>query len=439
MFGCRIDSVAYNGGVWFVVCGFNVIRQTVSICLTQTHWIIYKVWRTTMDNSTQYDVDYNLKFFKLCETRGFDTTHVTFTCSLTAYEIDTLTFLLAEYFNQQHLFKFDKLTFFNQYKYVIDVIKRDYEQKTDSEAEVKQIFRLFIDNDFIGQVPSFQVIMKSVQPYYKPIEGVCVEFCEECAPKHKLECIRCRATYMSEALSLLDSSLQEGWDIFFRPMLGLPLLFFALFKTNMSEVDQEVFNVDSIVTNTLLQFFYNLLADKATPQYWNFKKCNPLIESCREYMLGVQNIEYLLVNLNNSTYNTKMYTPLRQFMEKNFSAKQIGKLIHKIFNGFYLRVFLEAKKRNDERVVNKGAKGVIVCNPADLELRNVCRVLFREYGEEEFEAMIEKLGAIKGQLFAEITSNFVIPKQCVVRLFNKYNLKNDVGRLMQKSVRLGVI
>nr|AUF81984.1 p48 [Cryptophlebia leucotreta granulovirus] len=392
-----------------------------------------------MNNSTQYDIDYNLNFFKLCETRGFENIHVTFTCSLTAYEIDTLTFLLAEYFNQQNLFQFEKLTFFNQYKYVIDVIKRDYEQKTESEVEVKQIFKLFIENDFIGQVPSFQVIMKSVKPYLKPIESVTVDFSKCSVCKQKLNCINCKANYMSEALSLLDSSLQNGWDIFFRPMLGMPLLFFALFKTNMNDVDQEVFNVDNIVTNALLQFFYNLLADKATPQYWNFKKCNHLIESCREYMLGVQNVEFLLANLNNNTYNTKIYTPLRQFMEKNFSTKQIGKLIHKIFNGFYLRIFLEAKKKNDERVITKGAKGVIVCNPADLELRNICRVLFREYDCNEFEDVIKKLYAIKGELFTEITSNFIIPKQCVVKLFNKYNLKNDVGKLMQKTVRLGLI
>nr|QNN89539.1 P45/P48 [Pieris brassicae granulovirus] len=115
--------------------------------------------------------------------------------------------------------------------------------------------------------------------------------------------------------------------------------FFALFKTNMSEVDEQVFSVDSIITNTLLQFFYNLLSDKATPQFWNFKKCNPLIESCREYVLGAQNVEYLLLNLNSSTYNTKIYTPLRQFMEKHFGTKQIGKLIHKIFIGFTCAFF----------------------------------------------------------------------------------------------------
>ncbi|ACZ63554.1 P45/P48 [Pieris rapae granulovirus Wuhan] len=387
-------------------------------------------------NNTQFEIQYNLKFYKLCKERGIDTTYVTFTCSLTVFEIDTLTFLLAEYFNQQHLFNFDKLTFFNQYKYVIDVIKRDYEEKTDSETEVKQIFKLFIDNDFIAQVPCFQTIMKSVRCYYNSIEGVNVNFCEECSVKQKLECIKCRATYMSEALSLLDSSLQNGWDIFFRPMLGIPLIFFALFKTNMSEVDEQVFSVDSIITNTLLQFFYNLLSDKATPQFWNFKKCNPLIESCREYVLGAQNVEYLLLNLNSSTYNTKIYTPLRQFMEKHFGTKQIGKLIHKIFIGFYLRVFLEAKKRNDQRLVSKGAKRVAVCSPAELELRNVCRVLFKEYSELDFEETITKLKTIKDELFAEISQNFVVPKECVVRLFNKYNLKNDVGRLLQKTVSL---
>ncbi|ABC61198.1 P48 [Choristoneura occidentalis granulovirus] len=388
-------------------------------------------------NESQYEIQYNLKFYKLCETRGIENTYVTFTCTMSAYEIDTLTFLLAEYFNQQSLFSFDKLTFFNQYKYVINVIKNDYEKKTDNENEVKQIFKLFIDNDFIGQMPCFQVIMKNLRPYYNNVVGVDLDFCNDCALKKKFQCLKCKATYMSEALSLLDVNLQNGWDIFFRPMLGIPLLFFALFKTNMNEVDDEVFNIDTIVTNTLLQFFYNLLSDKTTPQFWNFKKCNGLIESCREYIMGVQDTEYLLLNFNNNTYNTKIYTPLRQFMEKHFCTKQIGKLVHKIFIGFYLRIFLEAKKRNEQRLVTKGAKNMNVCFPADLELRNVCRVLFKEYNDENFEEMLQKLYAIKNELFMEISQNFVAPKECVVRLFNKYNLKNDVSMLLQKTVSLG--
>lgn len=89
-------------------------------------------------NNTQFEIQYNLKFYKLCKERGIDTTYVTFTCSLTVFEIDTLTFLLAEYFNQQHLFNFDKLTFFNQYKYVIDVIKRDYEEKRTARPRLNK-------------------------------------------------------------------------------------------------------------------------------------------------------------------------------------------------------------------------------------------------------------------------------------------------------------
>nr|WPN08695.1 p45/p48 [Cnaphalocrocis medinalis granulovirus] len=385
-------------------------------------------------NVQQYDIQYNLKFYKLCEQ--LETKHVTFTCSLNVYEIDTLTFLLAEFFQQQHLFNFDKLTFFSQYKYVIDVIKKDYEQKTNSEPEVKQMFKLFIDNDFIGQVPCFQLIMKSVRNFYNCSPTVNVAFCDKCVVLKKLQCLYCRANYMSHGLTLLDSSLQNGWDIFFKPMLGVPLLFFALFKTNMSEVDEEVFNVDNIVTNTLLQFFYNLLSDKATPQYWNFKKCNPLIKTCCEYVSGVQNVEYLLLNLNNTNYYTKTYTPLRQFMEKNFSNKQVGKLVHKIFIGFYLRIYLEAKKRNDERAIAKGAKFIVVSSPGELELRNICRVLFKDYTQDEFECVIHKLIDIKNDLCSELTNNFVASKECVVKLFNKYNLKNDVSRLLQQSVIL---
>ncbi|AKN80734.1 P48 [Diatraea saccharalis granulovirus] len=388
-------------------------------------------------SGVQYEIQYNLKFFKVA--KNVETTYVTFACHLESFEIDTLTFLLAEYFNQQHLFaNFEKFTFFSQYKYVIDVIKKDYESKTDSDVEVKQLFKLFIDNNFIGQVPSFQAIMKNLRGYYKPIDKIIPNLSCDICTMESIKCLKCRATYASEALTVLDSNLQEGWDIFFRPMLGVPLLFFVLFKTNMKEVDEEIYTVDNIITNILLQFFYNLLSDKATPQFWNFKKCIPLIESCREYVLGVSNesMEYLVLNLNSVTYNTKIYTPLRQFMEMSFSTRQIGKLIHKMFIGFYLRIFLEAKKRNDERAISKGAKGVEVCQPADLELRNVCRVLFKEYSHEEFERMMKKIKCIKDELFVEISNNFMVSKECVVRLFNKYDLKNDVSRLLYKTNNL---
>ncbi|AAP85706.1 ORF_69 [Adoxophyes orana granulovirus] len=383
-----------------------------------------------IDIDTLYEIQYDLKFYKLCETKGYDVKRVNFTCSLSLYEIDTLTFLLAEYFNQQHLFNFDKLTFFNQFKYVIDVIKNDYEKKTESEAEVKQIFKLFVENDFIGQVPMFQIIMKNLLPYYKSIEKLeNIQYCDNCATKSKLECLKCRATYMSEALSLLDESLQNGWEVFYRPMLGIPLLFFALFKSEFKEIDEDVFNVDNIVTNTLLQFFYNLLSDKATSCFWNMKKCNILIDNCRQYVIGLNDAEHLLINLNSHTYNTKLYTPLRQFVEKHFSLKQAGKLVHKIFIGFYLRIYLEAKKRNDAR--NKHKVNINVFN---IEMRNVCRVLFRDYDNDEFENIIDKIEQIRNDLFIEMSDNYVTPKECVVRMFNKYNLKNDISKLLQKAV-----
>ncbi|QOD40037.1 p48/p45 [Matsumuraeses phaseoli granulovirus] len=390
-------------------------------------------------NNAQYEIQYNLKFFKLCKTRGVDNINVTFTCSLTVYEIETLTFLLAEYFQQQHLFNFEKFTFFNRYKYVIDIIKKDYEQKTDNDVEIQQLFKLFIDNDFIDQVPSFQVIIKSVREYYNTLPGVEVNYddCEEdCEKVQKLKCLKCMGVYMSKALTLLDSSLQNGWDIFLRPMLGIPLIFFALFKTNMNQVDEQVFNVDGIITNTILQFFYNLLCDRATAQFWNFKKCNKLIETCKEYVLGARNMEYLLVNLNNSSYNTKMYTPLRQFMQKHYNTKQICKLIHKVFIGFYLRVYLEAKKRNEERIVAKGAN-IAVCSPPELELRNVCHVLFKDYTKEEFEDIINKLHEIKTELSVYVWQDYLVPKECVIKLFNKYDLKKDVSRLLHKTPAFG--
>lgn len=399
--------------------------------------------------ASSYDIEYGLKFFKVKES-GAQNCLVTFVCSLTAPEIDTVAFLLAEYFEQQHLFCFERLTFFNQYRYVIEVIKNDYERRTDTDQEVKQIFKLFIENDFIGQVPSFQMIMRSVGTYFKkmPVVDVSDVACEECGPTGKLQCLECKATYLSRGLTLLDSSLQDGWDIFFRPMLGVPIVFFALFRSDMSGVDQEVFSVDNIITNTLLQFFYNLLCDKATPQYWNFKKCLPLIEHCQDYVLGIQSqsMEYLLSNLNSTTYNTKLYAPLKQFMEQHFSTKQIGKLIHKIFIGFYLRVYLEARKKNREKMQKlismkrkrrmQEAEDSAPLDVYNLEARNICRVLFKDYTDAEFEAFMAKLECIKSELAVEVCQNLVVPKECVLKLFNKHNLKGDVSKLLQKTVEL---
>ncbi|AAS82666.1 ORF72 [Agrotis segetum granulovirus] len=391
-----------------------------------------------------HDIEYTLRFFKVTDA-GVQNSLVTFVCSLNVSEIDTVAFLLAEYFDQQHLFSFERLTFFSQYKHVIEVIKKDYEARTDTDEEVKQIFKLFIENDFIGQVPSFQLIMKSIGSYLHKIPNVDVStiVCDTC-PANKLVCLKCKATYASLGLSVMDASLQEGWDVFFRPMLGIPLLFFALFKSDMSGVDKDVFSVDNIITNILLQFFYNLLCDKATPMYWNFKKCNLLIEHTQDYVRGVSNksLEYMLHNLNSTTYNTKLYNPLKQFMEQHFSTKQIGKLIHKIFIGFFLRVYLEAKRRNIERLnqkrkrkFNEAADGLLV-DVYDLETRNICRVLFKDYDDVEFETFIEKLQGIKGELAIEVCQNLVVPKECVLRLFNKYNLKGDVSKLLQKTVSL---
>lgn len=385
---------------------------------------------------TTYDIEYGLRFYKLTKS-----SLVTFVCSLNAQEIDTVTFLLAEYFNQQHLFNFERLTFFNQYRYIIEVIKKDYDQRTDTDQEVRQIFKLFIENDFIGQVPSFQMIMKNVGSYFIKIEGVDVSAitCENCTTK--FECLQCKATYLSMGITVLDSTLQNGWDIFFRPMLGVPLIFFTLFRSDMSNVDQTVFSVDNIITNTLLQFFYNLLCDRATPQFWDYKKCMPLINNCQDYVLGVQtsSLEYLLVNLNSTTYNTKIYAPLKQFMEQHFSTKQIGKLIHKIFIGFYLRVYLEAKKKNIEKIGKmrkRKLNDVQTIDVYNLETRNVCRVLFKDYSDIEFETLMNKLDMIKKDLATHVCENFVVPKECVLQLFNKHQLREDVAKLLQKTVQL---
>ena len=368
----------------------------------------------------KHEIDYTLRFFK------FDSqVAVKFVALLSEAEIDTLAFLLAEYYGQQSIVRIRGLTLFSQYKYVIDVIKRDYENRTDNDEDVKKIFKLFVDNEFIGQVPSFQMIMDSMATYYKPMQCVDVTLCESCAPQNKIECLVCKGTYVSKAISLLDATIQDGWDIYFRPMLGIPLLFFMLFRSDMTEVDQEVFSVDNIITNTLLMFFYNLLCDKATPMYWDHKKCQPLIVQCKKYVQGMHDdaLQYLLSNLNSTTYQTKTYAPLKQFMERHFkNNKHVSKLVHKIFIGFYMRIYLDAAEAK-------------TLSSYELELRNVCLIIFKEYKQDEFEEFIQKLNGIKQHLALVICQNLVIPKECVVRLFNQYSLEKDVSRLIEKTVQ----
>ncbi|AAG27361.1 PxORF63 peptide [Plutella xylostella granulovirus] len=368
-----------------------------------------------------YDIEYCLHFYKIDPKSVV----VKFVCKMNESDIDKICFLLAEYYDQKSAFNFKGLTFFSQFSYVIDAIKKDYEQRNESDDEVKKIFKIFLENDFIKQVPSFNSIIGKLKPYYKTAKLVQLSEikCNVCVDK--LDCLACKAAYVSKGISLMDIELQNGWDIYFRPMLGLPLIFFVLFKSDLSGVDTEVFNVNNIITNLLLQFFYNLLCDKATPLYWNFDKCKPLIDNCQKYILGFKDdaFEYLLVGLNTSSYNSKLYAPLKQFMEQHYPTKQIGRLVHKLFIGFFMRVYFEARKQKKVRSY-------------DLEIRNVCRAVFNDYSDAEFESLISKLENIKKDLAYEISTNLILPKELVMQLFNRNDLQNDITKLLNKSVNL---
>lgn len=375
----------------------------------------------------EYEVEYYLKFYKYHDMQQSDT-RVKFVASLAEHEIDTLCYLLCEYYDQHALFSMRGLTFFSQYTFVVEAIKRDYEQRGDRDDEVKKIFRLFIDNDFISQVPNFQSITMALKPYLKPLVAPLTQWeCDnECSEQQHRSCLKCKATFVSTAISLMDEQLQNGWDVYFRPMLGVPLLFFMVLKSDFSHVDTEVFSVDNIITNTLLQFLYNLLCDKATPMYWNWARCKPLILNARKYVLTMKdyNLEHLLPSLNSYTYTTKVYAPLKQFTEQHFKrAKEAGKLVHKLFIAFFLRIYLEAAKSKTRRAY-------------DLEMRNVCRVIFRDYTDDQLNELMTKLEGVKCDLAVMLCTNLVMPKECVVQLFNKHHLEVDIGRLIKRTTAL---
>nr|AOL57238.1 P45 [Chrysodeixis includens nucleopolyhedrovirus] len=369
-------------------------------------------------------VEYTLRFNK------FDSfQNVNFRVLLSAAEIDSLAFLFSKYFDQSTNVNIKGLTFFNEFNKCVDVVKRDFDSKQDNN-DVKKNFPYSLKTSFMSQVPKFRTIMQYLQKYYKSTPAPSImqlnSRCEICSV-NKIECLSCKINYLSESLTVFDTAIQDGWDIFLRPMFGLPIFLYIILKT---EYDANgVFNADDLITNSFTQFFYNLLCDKATTGYLNFKACASLIKECRLVVGALQDddLEQLLWKLrNNNTCESKLFSPFKRFitelaLKTKIKAPKINKIASIVFTGFFLRLYLESSANKTKTA-------------ADLEMRNVCRFIFHNYDDDKFEKFMLKLQGIKQDLFSETMSEYIVAERYIRQLVTKYKLDEELYHLLNDNV-----
>jgi hypothetical protein len=368
-------------------------------------------------------VEYTLRFNK------FDTfQNVNFKVCLTVDEIDSLSFLYSKYYNQSDNVNIKGLTFFNEFNKCVDYVKRNFESKQDN-SDVKKIFSVFLKDEFMSQVPKFRTIMQYLQKYYKQTPSPSLtELSSRCSvcSVNTIQCLSCKINYLSTSISTFDSSIQDGWDIFLRPMFGLPLFLFVLLKTEF--VQDGMFNADDLITNSFAQFFYNLLCDKASTNFVDHKACQPLIKECRRVTVALRDpeLERLLCMLrNNSSCDSKLFTPFKQFIvelarKTKIKALKINKIAAVVFTSFFLRQYLEAAPNKTK-------------SAAELELRNVCRFILSKYNDDQLEKFMLKLSSIKADLFRETMQQYIVSESFIRHLVLQYNLDEELCMLLNEN------
>ena len=212
--------------------------------------------------------------------------NVCFEAQLLQDEIDSLCFLFSKYFNQSLIVDSKGLTFFTEFNKCIVSIKSSFENQannTDNIHNVKNIFSIFLRDEFIKQVPHFRTIMQYLQKYYNPTPAPDVDaiMCQSCKPANKIQCFECKCKYLASSLSTLDAGLQNGWDIFLRPMFGMPLMLYVLLRTDYKN-ESDIINENNLITQIFVQFFYNLICDKAYSLYTKRDMCVPFVKECKK-------------------------------------------------------------------------------------------------------------------------------------------------------------
>lgn len=387
--------------------------------------------------ATEIVVEYTLKFTK----HETDYKNVKFTAQLNVCEIDSLVFLFSKYYDQSKNVKVKGLTFFNEFNKCVDAVKRNFESKHENN-EIKQLFTVFLKHEFMTQVPNFRKIMQYLEKYYKPVKApnvhvICAE-CDSCQ-LNSIDCVACKTRYLTQSISLFDEGIQTGWDIFLRPMFGLPIFVYVLMKTDYQT--NGLFTADDLITNSFAIFFQNLLSDKAS-EYLNYKNVQPLLNECRRVTAGINSnqLEYLLCMLRNkNTGDSLLFVPFKNFIlqlakKTKIKHTKINKIAAVIFTGFYLRLYIESvigklAVTPRTKVYKFSADGEI--SAFEVELRNVCHFIMPEYTDEQFETFIAKLAAIKQDL---AVPQYIVTEKHIRQLIGKHNLLDDFSVLLNNNV-----
>ncbi|BAE72339.1 P48 [Hyphantria cunea nucleopolyhedrovirus] len=399
-----------------------------------------------------YKLLYNLRFGAMHQNQHrFE--HVRFEAQMQCHEIDSLTFLISKYFDQHNLVDVKGLTFFTEFNKCIIAIRAKFEAHPDSENlhGIKNIMGMFLRDEFIKQVPHFKTIMEYLKVYYNPITPPDAHafMCDQhCRAVGKISCLSCKCNYLSNALAMLDVGLQDGWDIFLRPMFGMPLLIYVLLKTDYTS-QPDVVNENNIMTQMFVQFFYNLLCDKAYSLHTKQKACEPLVKECKRVttLLPIKDRHRLLVMLNEQCNNTstvanahKLLTPFKNFMIKmgqRTKLKKVNKVAATVLIGFFLRHYIESMPAPYLRNMcgllktdqNLSAQDEI-CSAAELELLNVCRYILRKYSDKDVTVVVEKLKRIKLEIMKVLFCEKIVPETFIRRIIVDYQLDNEISLLL---------
>lgn len=396
-----------------------------------------------------YKLLYNLRFSAVHQL-VHRVEHVRFEAQLRQQEIDSLAFLLAKYFDQHDLIDAKGLTFFTEFNKCIVAIKAKFEAQSDAEDVhgIKHIMGMFLRDEFIKQVPHFKTILGYLSEYYVPVAApdAHASMCAaHCRPRGKVSCLPCKCDYAASALAALDASLQDGWDIFLRPMLGMPLLIYVVLRTDYSS-QPEVINENNIMTQMFVQFFYNLLCDKAYAMHTKHAACEPLVRDCRRVitLLPVKD-RYRLLTLLNEQCNsaaspvanaTKLLMPFKNFMIKmgqHTKIKKVNKMAATVLIGFFLRHYIESMPRH--YLLNM--RGLLAddasdepCTAGDLELLNVCRYIFKRYSDKDVAVVVEKLKRITVEMMNVLMFEKIVPETFIRRIIVDYQLDNEIALLV---------
>jgi hypothetical protein len=202
----------------------------------------------------------------------------------------------------------------------------------------------------------------------------------------------------------------------------------VLLKTDF-ESESDVVNENNLITQIFVQFFYNMICDKAYSMYTKQDTCIPFVQKCQRATRNLRNGDHERLlsilsaqcNGNNGAAKEHLLLPFKSFMLEmggHIKMKKVNKLASTVLIGFYLRHYLEALSNRTYPV-------------PELELRNVCRFLLNKYSDENINLLIEKLKLIKLDICHALMSEFIIPETFIRHIVTKYQLDNEISLLIE--------